>query len=206
MEDRVKSFRAYLIVAFTLMAIGGFASLTRDKGIVLIWLANHRNSFLDYYFYYITKAGEWIGFVAIGLVFLISSWRKMVLVPGMALTTTTLTYVMKTFFHHERPSIFLDRIGWTGPTEVLDYHLLTGHTSFPSGHSMAAWALFTLTAALAGNKWVSLVCLLLGLSVSLSRVYLMAHFLEDVVMGAFLGCWIAIGFYYLYGYWMRKRR
>jgi membrane-associated phospholipid phosphatase len=175
-----------------------------QKADFLIWLAYHRNSFLDHYFYYITKAGEAIGFIIVGLIFWVSSWKKMVLIPVLGLITTLIAYGMKSFFYHERPSLFLKRMNWTGPTDVLDYHMLVGHTSFPSGHSMAAWALFTLTASVIRNTWVSLGCLFLAASVSLSRIYLMAHFLEDVVFGAAIGCLIGYGMQYAYDRWTRK--
>ena len=71
------------------------------------------------------------------------------------------TYLLKEWFQHERPFLYLERTGWEGPLGVLDYQVLSGHASFPSGHSMAAWALFTMTAALIRKPWVSFVCLFL---------------------------------------------
>ena len=205
MEDRIRSARLYWIGASMMIAIGALASLIYGKGDFLIWLAHHRHPFLDYYFYYITKAGEPIGFIVVGLLLLISSWRKMIFVPVIGVITTSLTYMMKTFFQHERPALFLKKMDWIGPTDVMDYHMLTGHTSFPSGHSMAAWTLFTLTAMMIRNAWVSVVCLFLAISVSMSRIYLMAHFLEDVVFGAVIGCVLAYGLYSLYELWMKRQ-
>jgi len=205
MEGSLRSVRFYWILALTFIAIGAIASLVYGKGDFLIWLAHHRNTFLDYYFYYITKAGETIGFIVVGLLLLISSWKRMVFVPVIGVICTTLTYLLKSFFQHERPALFLKKMDWVGPTDVMDYHMLTGHTSFPSGHSMAAWALFTLTAMMIRNTWVSVICLFLAISVSLSRIYLMAHFLEDVVFGACIGCVIAYGLYSLYELWMKKQ-
>jgi membrane-associated phospholipid phosphatase len=115
-----------------------------------------------------------------------------------------MTYLLKSYFYHERPALFLKQMDWVGPTDVLDYHMLIGHTSFPSGHSMAAWALFTLTATMLRNSWVSAACLFLAVSVSLSRIYLMAHFLEDVVFGAGVGCLLGYGMQYGYDKWIRK--
>jgi len=204
MEDRVKSGWIYWIGALIILCIGAAGSLIYGKADFLMWLAYHRNTFLDYYFYYITKAGEPIGFIVVGLIFLVSSWKKMVLIPILGLLTTLLTYLMKSYFYHERPALFLKSIDWSGPTDVLDYHMLVGHTSFPSGHSMAAWSLFTLTAMMFRNVWVSLVCLFLAVSVSMSRIYLMAHFLQDVVFGAAIGCLLGFGMQYGYEKWTRK--
>ena len=71
---------------------------------------------------------------------------------------------------------------------------------------MAAWALFTLTAALIRKTWVSLVCLFLAASVSISRVYLMAHFLRDVIVGAAVGFSVGLAMYLLYDNWMKKKK
>ncbi len=84
---------------------------------------------------------------------------------------------------------------------VLDYHMNTGHQSFPSGHSMAAWALFVFLALIVARPWVSAVALLAAVSVSLSRVYLMVHFLQDVVAGAAIGTVLAIIAFYLHERW-----
>ncbi len=71
--------------------------------------------------------------------------------------------------------------------------------SFPSGHATSAAALYVILGALAAegltNSWRRLA---LGLaaamvtSISLSRVYLGAHWLSDVLAGAALGTAIAI--------------
>jgi len=204
MEDIIKSKTGFGIWASIIIGSGLIASLAAGKGDFLIWLALHRNSFLDYYSYYITKASEPIGYILVGLLLLISSWKKMLFVPAVGLISTFVTYSLKMFFQHERPALFLKRMNWAGPTDVLDYHMLVGHSSFPSGHSMAAWALFTLTALVSQKTWISVMCIFLAVSVSFSRIYLMAHFLQDVVFGAMLGCLIAYGMYALYRAWMKK--
>lgn len=205
MENSLKPIYGFWIAAAVLIGIGAMASLASGKGDFLIWLAHHRHLFLDYYFYYITKLAEPVGFIIIGLLFMVSSWKKMVLVPVLGLISTLLTYVMKSTFQHERPALFLKKIDWVGPTDVLDYHMLIGHTSFPSGHSMAAWSLFSLVAMMYRKSWVSALCIFLAVSVSMSRIYLMAHFLEDVVFGASLGCLIGYGMYNVYLLWMKPK-
>jgi len=205
MENSLKPVYGFWIAASALIGIGAIASLVTGKGDFLIWLAHHRNLFLDYYFYYITRLAEPLGFIIVGLLFLVSSWKKMVLIPVLGLMSTLITYVMKTAFQHERPALFLKKMDWVGPTDVLDYHMLIGHTSFPSGHSMAAWSLFSLVAMMYRKPWVSALCIFLAVSVSISRIYLMAHFLEDVVFGASLGCLMGYGMYHLYLLWMKRK-
>ena len=114
------------------------------------------------------------------------------------------SYLLKQIFQHERPSIYLEKINWEGAMGVLGYQILSGYHSFPSGHSMAAWALFTLMAAIVRKTWFSLLCLFLAVSVSISRVYLMAHFLQDVVAGAMIGFSLGYGVFYFYEKWQNK--
>ena len=176
-----------------------------DKAHFLKWLTTHRHPVWDHYFYQVTKLGEYMAFVVIGLMLWFQSWKKMILIPLLGGVVTLMTYILKKIFYEERPWLYLKRSGWDGPMAVLDYHLLTGHSSFPSGHSMAAWALFTLAAALIRKVWVSILCLILAASVSISRVYLMAHFLRDVIAGAVIGFSLGYIFYFLFKKYLDKK-
>lgn len=178
------------LVVFVVLAIG--LSVVWGNGHFLMWLTGHRSLFLDYFFYYVTKLGEEHGFIVIGVLFLFRHWRRSVMIALLGLAVTVATFILKSIFQFERPDLFLTRIGWEGPLAVLDYPLLSGHASFPSGHSMAAWALITFIAALYRKPMPVAICLFVGISVSISRVYLMAHFLRDVAVGAAFG--FAIGY------------
>lgn len=193
--------RRFLYWAILVVSAGCVASMVMAKSAFLEWFALHRTPVLDYYFYYVTSLGEPIAFTLAGLLLWMSSWRKMVFVPILGGVVTGIAYLLKHYFSHERPSLYLDRIGWEGPRNVLDYYMHTGHQSFPSGHSMAAWALFAYIALVAGRSWVSALCLVAAVSVSLSRVYLMVHFLQDVVAGAAVGLLMAACAYYLHQRW-----
>ena len=198
----MKGANWFILAASILLSLGVMASVLTEKGAFLMWLAGKRTTFMDYFFYYFTKVGEVYGFVIVALIVWLKSWRKMVLIPMLGGFTTLLTWGLKKYFQHERPSLYLERIEWQGPLNVLDYSLLTGHSSFPSGHSMAAWSLFTLFAFLMNNKWASVISLVAASLVSLSRIYLMAHFLQDVVTGGILGMLLGFGVYRLYLYWV----
>jgi membrane-associated phospholipid phosphatase len=200
----MKAFYVYVIGAVILMIIGLVASMMSEKAFFLLWLSERRNLFADYYFYYLTKLGESYGFILFGLFLLTQSWKKMLPVPVLGGIVMLTSYLLKQFFQHERPSLYLKRIEWEGTISVLGYPTLGGYHSFPSGHSMAAWALFTLIAFMIRKTWVSIICLFLAVSVSVSRVYLFAHFLQDVAAGAMIGFSLGYGVYYFYSRWMRK--
>jgi membrane-associated phospholipid phosphatase len=194
----MNSWRIFSIGTVVFVLVSLVASTVLGHGQFLMWLSGHRSPAADYYFYYVTKLGEEHGFVLIGVIFLFRYWRRSLMIAVMGLTVTVVTYLLKSFFQFERPSLFLNRMGWEGPLAVLDYPMLSGHSSFPSGHSMAAWALFAFVAALYRQTGVAVTCLFLAISVSISRVYLMAHFLRDVALGAAVGFAIGYLIYYIY--------
>lgn len=200
----MKSTLQYLISALIVLLTATILTLTSAREDFLLYLTSHRHPVADYFFYYITKLGEAAGYVIVGVILIITKWRKAITIPIAGLLVTIVTYFLKRYFRHERPSIYLDRIQWEGPLEVLDYQLLQGHTSFPSGHSMAAWALFSLTAFLIPQRWVGVLCLIFATAVSISRVYLVAHFLQDVVAGAWIGLGIGFVIYAGYRFFMKK--
>ena len=200
----MKAFYVFVTGAVLLMAVGVIASLLNEKAFFLLWLSERRHSFPDYYFYYVTRLGEEYGYIFFGIMLWLTSWRKMLTIPVLGLIVSLLSYGLKQFFRHERPSLYLNRIEWEGAMSVLGYPSLGGYHSFPSGHSMAAWALFTLMAAHIQKTWFSIVALILAASVSISRVYLMVHFLQDIVAGAMVGFSLGYGVYYAYKRWMKK--
>jgi membrane-associated phospholipid phosphatase len=65
---------------------------------------------------------------------------------------------------------------------------LRGNGSFPSGHSMAAFAVATIVARRYGNhRWVPYVAYGLATAVGFSRLTLNVHFLSDIAMGGAIG-------------------
>lgn len=64
--------------------------------------------------------------------------------------------------------------------------------TFPSGHTAAAFGLFTILALGNKNPWHQGIFAILAIIIGFSRVYLFEHFLRDVLAGAMIGCLSAI--------------
>jgi membrane-associated phospholipid phosphatase len=112
---------------------------------------------------------------------------------------SVISYLSKSFFAHDRPFAYFEKLGIAGQLNLVEgIKVHSGATSFPSGHTMAGFALFAFMAFCAPNKKTTgALCFLLALIVGLSRIYLTQHFFKDVYLGAFMGVVIAMFWYYL---------
>jgi membrane-associated phospholipid phosphatase len=124
---------------------------------------------------------------AIGRIRKDSKMQRTALYAGEALADTALVQtVLKDATMRLRP-ISYPQSGWfvtsSSPTKYI-----RGNGSFPSGHSMVAFALATVVARRYGNhKWVPYAAYGLASMVGFSRLTLNVHYLSDVVMGGALG-------------------
>jgi membrane-associated phospholipid phosphatase len=85
-----------------------------------------------------------------------------------------------------RPLKFLNQASWI---HILPEWPRLMERSFPSGHTTGAFSLFCFIALIFPhkNRWYGALFFLLALSVAYSRMYLAAHFFEDVYAGSILG-------------------
>ncbi|RYG41641.1 phosphatase PAP2 family protein [bacterium] len=111
---------------------------------------------------------------------------KMVL---LSLLSVPANIVLKTFWDRARPD-----------ADIVNVAVETAGTSFPSGHAMGATAFYGALAALAWihldprrtRRPLTILFILLPVGVGISRIYLGAHWLSDVVAGSALGLFILI--------------
>jgi len=86
--------------------------------------------------------------------------------------------VIKRTIPRARPSVKTE-LRWAGPRFSTKYH------AFPSGHVVASTAFFGVLVF--ARRRVGLACLPIPILIGLSRMYLGAHYLSDVVCAAVLG-------------------
>jgi len=196
----VQSIRAiiqdnlYLFIAFLIFIIlGGIALSLLQQGDLLLYFSENRTPFWNAFFKYGTRLGEEWTYISLLVFFLFIRFRYALLVPITGIVVTIISFLSKNFFLHPRPSLYYKELGTLADINLIEgVYLVKGLSSFPSGHTMSAFAIFTLVALLFNNKRsMALILFTLAIIVGFSRIYLVQHFLKDVYLGGIMGVIIA---------------
>ena len=179
-----------------LLAFWGMAAY--DKGQILIWLSEYRSVWKNYYFRYATLLGEEYLYLALGIFFLFRNNARALGIASLGAGSMLLSAALKAYFARPRPLTYFTEV--LGQPDLISLvpqvEVNTSWTSsFPSGHTLAAFALYGFMAFNSKHQGFKLFYLALGLTVALSRLYLVQHFLEDVAAGAIAGTILAFGVY-----------
>lgn len=199
----IRENRWYFLPYFLLLTIAVFILTTVPVGNEDLYFVQFRGSIWDDIFKVVTQFAEPIIITIVILSFLFISFRKTLSLLSAIALMLSVSSIAKLIFKHDRPVLYfhkLDRLADLPPVEGLQ--LLTGDTSFPSGHTMGAFTIYTLVALYTQNKTYGIAFLLLSASVGFSRIYLGQHFLKDVVAGSITGVVIAIFIYHLFERWI----
>jgi membrane-associated phospholipid phosphatase len=120
-----------------------------------------------------------VGFFLIaGAVFFHRRWIEIAVAMAVAgLAAGILSQIIKVAVGRTRPEL------WLGPFQ----HARSAATSFPSGHTIGAFALGGVILFASRNGPLRIVALLLAVAIALSRVLAFRHWPSDVVASAALG-------------------
>jgi len=155
------------------------------------FMAEHQTPALRSFMRYVSLFGDWPSHVAFGLLLLAiawirdsKKWTRIFLAMLIAMSLAGVTgHVIKRTIPRPRPSVHAD-MRWGGPRFSSKYH------SFPSGHVDASTAFFC--SLFLANRRIGLACFPIPILIGLSRMYLGAHYLSDVVCAAVLGILCAL--------------
>jgi membrane-associated phospholipid phosphatase len=190
-EKNKSFFTLYLIFFFTLFLY----QITSYQTDALFFFSRHRSDALNNFFLFITRLGEELTYILLAFWFLYKNERKTILkVLTTGLVVLIISIILKFIFSHPRPITFLEQHGVLGQMNLINGYILRGMNSFPSGHTMSAFALYSALALhFPAQKNLQKVLLTIAIFVGISRVYLVAHFPEDILLGSALGVFIALG-------------
>ena len=150
------------------------------------FMMEHQNPAMRNFMRYVSLLGDWPLHALAGLALLGVAWRRgseqwtrifLAMLLAMMLAGVTGT-VIKRAVPRARPSVQTDE-RWGGPRFSSKYH------SFPSGHVGASTGFFGVL--LIARRRVGIACLPIPILIGLSRMYIGAHYLSDVVCAAVLG-------------------
>ncbi len=160
-----------------------------------------RTGWADLLFTFGTLFGEWPAYVALlGVLIYFISYRSALMLPLIGLFAGVFSGLLKLFFSHARPTTWFWEQGLYSQLNIFDDSTYPSivYTSFPSGHSASAFALYGFVAfSISRYRGLGALLAFLAIQVAFSRIYLLMHFLEDVMVGSLLGLLIALGCYYL---------
>jgi membrane-associated phospholipid phosphatase len=183
--------RAFIIPFLILLGGSGLLLLIQGKLEVELWVNAHHSVVFDTFFRYATLMGDGIFALILALIIgLVNLRRGFIIFMGYAVSGILIQLIKNLVFPGmDRPLAIL------GDTYTL--HLVEGvkvwtHQSFPSGHAGTAFSVFFCLAAWSGSKSMQFLFFLLASAIAYSRIYLLQHFLPDVMAGALIGTFCSL--------------
>lgn len=179
----------YLLVPYLLSILFLLVYYGKEESHLMI--NNFHSDISDFIFKYITYLGDGVLFAILIFVFLFVRLKWSLFLFFSAIFTLLTVFISKKYVFHGIPRPFKYFEG----TKVL--HLVDGvemytmHT-FPSGHTITAFAIFMILIFLVKNKFLKTLFVHMAILVGFSRVYLSQHFMIDVFFGAIIGVCIAV--------------
>ncbi len=200
MKKIILTHKVFFVFFALFLMVGVILLFQIEKGDTIIFFSENRSPFWDAFFRIGTKFGEEVVYAIIGIVYLFIQFRISVMIALIGVVVTIVSYLTKAFFALDRPSLYFYKIGNIDQIiPVEGVHMLTGTSSFPSGHTMSAFAFYgLLTFLLPPKKQFAVLFFALALIVGISRIYLVQHFLQDVLAGALIGILIGMLFYWFH--------
>ena len=158
------------------------------KGELELLINQFHNPFLDLFFRYITNLGDGSLFAVLLIGLLFHNYYSSMLTALTIIFQAILVSIFKRGIYKglERPLAFFNEDVSLNFVEGVDVH---SFNTFPSGHTVTAFAIFALLYIVIKNKGVivSTILFMIAFLVGLSRVYLLQHFVVDAYFGAIFG-------------------
>jgi len=179
-------FIPYLVILAACLAFSALYTRTQIYFEINSW----HFAFGDTFFALWTNMGDGITCVIIALLLLIINYRWGFLMATTYVLTSLIAQSLKFMFEAPRPVIYFkdqaSRMYLVKGVEMLETH------SFPSGHSVSAFAMAVVLTYITPKKGWGILFLFTALLTAYSRVYLSEHFFEDVTAGSALGVFVTV--------------
>lgn len=187
----LKQIPLFVQLSFLLAIIGSLILFYNEKGTESLFFNENHNAFFDATFSIITHFGEF----PLILIPVLILWRmkgkralleSVISLSLMAIVVQLLKRVI--LEDHFRPHLYFSEIH---PLRIIADVQPLYHFSFPSGHTATAFCLFAILSFYTQKAALKILFLFCAILIAISRMYLLQHFLSDVVAGILVGSTIA---------------
>jgi len=161
---------------------------------IIHWLQSFRSTLLDYFFQFWTMFGEELIIIAIlGFLYWIYDKKVGEKVGVTVFASLVINSTIKILVARPRPYVSDSSVQNIRPDTATGY-------AFPSGHTQGSATLFTSFAIWLKKRWITIASIVIIIMVAISRMYLGAHYLSDVIVGGLLG----VGISFLFAWYLNK--
>jgi len=184
--SNMKKYLTFFVPYFLFILIFTMLILSNSKADLHEWMTSFNSPAADVFFHYYTYVGDWVPYlVIVGLLFY--RYRIALFVLIAQLITGIFSQSIKHIWNEPRPALYFQQYFPTIQLHrVVGEHLYSTH-SFPSGHTITAFALFLALAFYTTKPTLHFLYFVLALLVGFSRIYLSQHFAIDVLVGSVIG-------------------
>ncbi len=184
--------RSFFVVFLIWLIAGAVLQIFYTPTELMFWVNAHHSELLDIFFKYLTILGEDIVWLSL-LIYLffkkyfqkIAKLNEIKLLIVTWLAKVFVSVSLKNIFNLPRPMEVYQNTG--REIHLVDNVIINHWQSFPSGHTMTAFAFACFVLLfLKQPKW-GLFSLFIAILVGYSRMYLFQHFPRDVFAGGILG-------------------
>ncbi|RFS18976.1 PAP2 family protein [Chitinophaga silvatica] len=180
------------------LILGGYFLATYSQRDLFLRINGEHSEWGDVIVTGLTYLGDGVMFgVVLFLLLIMQRFRLFFMGLGILLLVTLIVQVGKHYFNAPRP------ISYFGDEAAAIVHTVSwvnvhSSCSFPSGHSAAAFGLFSFLAVVLPNKRFGFILLGMALCAAYSRIYLAQHFFLDVYVGSLIGTLCTVIVYNLF--------
>ena len=190
MKNNLTRLKFFLIPLLLWIATWAILIFLIPKGELELSWNQHHTKIADIFFSTVTFFGDgffYAGFVLV-MLFINRIWFYISLISSLLCAAVSNLFKHFIFKDEQRPLSFFG--------DSVHIHLPEGTQplfwgSFPSGHTLAAFSMFLLAAYFFRKPGLQYLFFASAVLTGISRIYLMAHFKEDVLTGSVIGATIS---------------
>ena len=190
-----KNNRAFFLLPyFSVFFVLLLAIIFYPKEELHLMMHPHHTPFGDLFFRYTTELGG--PFIYLLLLFILyRNFAAGTYLISSNIAGLIISETLKHIFAAPRPKLFFENFHPDLILPSVPGYELWLTNSFPSGHTISAFALFFGLTLISKSRWLNVLFFILAALTAYSRVYLSMHFAIDILAGSAIGVFCAWIFY-----------